>query len=490
MPYKITEEGYEPFTMTPEEVLKAVKELKVRFIDLQFTDLPGRLQHTTVSAHELSLDSFEMGFPKLDGFSVRGFVGIHESDMVLVPDPSTFALIPWMKEEHRTARMLCDVYWGFGEGRLSRDPRNIAQRAEQVLKDTLGEGSISYWGPEPEFFVFDRVEWDVLMPFRGQSYRVESREAAWSWGGTFYPIRFKEGYYHTPPHDTLMELRSECIRLLEDYFHVPCIVHHHEVATAGQGEINIRHDSLTNTADNLMTLKYVVKNVAHRMGMVATFMPKPIFSDNASGMHVHVSVWRNGQNLFYDPDDPHAELSQLGRYFGGGLLEHARSLAAIVAPTTSSYKRLVPGYEAPVYIAWGCRNRSACLRVPVYHKGAKAASDKRLEFRPPDPSCNPYLCFAAILAAGLDGIKKKKDMGDPVDEDIYKLTPERRRQLGINELPGSLKEAVECLESDYEYLKPIFSQDAIDKIIENAMKEYTEVSIRPHPYEFYLYFDI
>ena len=490
MPYKITERGCELFKLTPDEVLDKVKELGVRFIDLQFTDLPGRLQHTTMVAHELTKDSFEMGVPKLDGSSIRGFVEIHRSDMVLVPDPSTFAIIPWTSTEHRTARLICDVYWGFGEGRLSRDPRSIAQRAEQALRDELGHGVVSYWGPEPEFFIFDHVEWDVLNAYRGQGYRIESREAAWSPGGQHYPIRFKEGYFPTPPHDTLMEIRSQCVRFLEDYFNIPCIVHHHEVATAGQGEISLKFDTLTNAADAVVTLKYVVKNVARMHGMIATFMPKPILGDNASGMHVNVSIWRDGQNLFYDPDDPHAELSQLGRYFGGGLLDHAKALAAIVAPTTNSYKRLVPGYEAPVYIAWSCRNRSACLRIPLYHKGAKAASAKRVEFRPPDPSCNPYLCFAAMLAAGLDGIKKKKDMGDPVEEDIYKLTPERRRELGIKELPGSLKEAVECLESDHEFLKPIFTQDAIVKIVENAMKEYTEVNIRPHPYEFYLYFDI
>jgi len=491
MPYVVTERGCEPFKMTPEQVIEEVKRLNVRFIDLQFTDLPGRLQHTTITARELKLDSFELGIPKLDGSSIKGFAEIHKSDMVLMPDPSTFALIPWMPDQHRTARLICDVYWGFGEGRLSRDPRYIAQRAEQVLKDELGEDVISYWGPEPEFFIFDKVYLDVTTPFKGQSYQIESREAAWANMGSYYPIRFKEGYYPAPPHDTLAELRSECVRILEDYFHVPCLVHHHEVATAGQGEISVKHDLLTNAADALVTLKFVVKNVARMMGMIATFMPKPIFGDNASGMHVNVSVWRGGQNLFYDPEDPYSELSQLGRYFGGGLLDHAKSLAAIVAPTTNSYKRLVPGYEAPVYIAWSRRNRSACLRVPVYHKGPKAAAaTKRLEFRPPDSSCNPYLCFAAILAAGLDGIKKKKDMGDPVDENIYLLTPEKRRELGIEELPGSLKEAVECLESDHEYLKPIFSQDAIDKIIENAKKEYTEVSIRPHPYEFYLYFDI
>jgi glutamine synthetase len=243
-------------------------------------------------------------------------------------------------------------------------------------------------------------------------------------------------------------------------------------------------------ADNVMTYKFIVKNIAHQKGMIATFMPKPVFMDNASGMHVHVSLWNNGKNFFYDPDDSYAELSQLGRYFAGGLMEHSRSLAAIVAPTTNSYRRLVPGYEAPVFIAWSRRNRSANVRVPVYEKGPNCSAAKRIEFRTPDPSCNPYFCFSAMAAAGLDGIKKKIDIGDPVDEDIYKLSPERRRQLGVRELPGSLKEAMEELKSDRDYLKPIFTDEGIDKIIENGMKEYLEIAIRPHPHEFYLYFDI
>jgi glutamine synthetase len=476
--------------LTPEEVLGKVKEMGLRFIDLQLVDLPGRLHSATIAARELSLDSFKVGVPKLDGSSIRGFVEVHESDMVLVPDPSTFAPIPWASQEHRAARLICNVHWGFTGDRFSRDPRFVAQRAEQVLRDELGGDASSLWGPEPEFFILDRVEWDVLSPHRGQSYRIESREAAWSPGGQDLPLRFKEGYYPATPHDTLMELRSECVRLLEDYFNTPCSVHHHEVATAGQGEIIFKPDTLTSAADATITLKFVVKNVARMHGMVATFMPKPIYGDNASGMHVNVSLWRDGRNLFYDPDDEYAELSQLGRYFTGGLLNHARALAAITSPTTNSYKRLVPGYEAPVYIAWSSRNRSACVRIPAYHKGAVAAPSKRVEYRPPDPSCNPYLCFAAMLAAGLDGIKKKRDPGDPVDENIYALTPERRRQLGIEELPGSLKEAVECLESDRDFLKPIFTDDVVEKVVENALKEHAAVNMRPHPYEFYLYFDI
>ena len=490
MPYTRTPDGkIKSFRLSPEEALELIKKKDVRFIDLQFTDAPGRLQHTTIPAkNSLELEHFEVGIPKLDGSSIRGFVEIHESDLLLRPDPSTFAIIPWIPDHIKTARMICDVYRGFEQGRLYRDQRAVAQNAEKVLRDAGYDAS--NWGPELEFFVFDRVTWDVMLPFQGQGYKIESREAAWNSGGTNYPIRFKEGYFPAQPQDTLMEYRCECVRYLEENFNMICDAHHHEVATAGQCEINFRYDTLTNCADSLMTLKHVVKNVAQQRGMVATMMPKPIFMDNASGMHVHSSIWKGGRNLFYDPDDEYAEFSQLGRYYGGGLIEHGRALAAIASPTTNSYRRLVPGYEAPVYLAWSRSNRSATLRVPIYQKGKGAASVKRIEYRPPDPSCNPYLTFAAILAAGLDGIKKKREIGDPVDEDIYKLTPERRRQLGIKELPGSLKEAIEELESDREFLKPIFSNEVIDTIIENGMKDYMQVNLRPHPYEFYLYFDI
>ncbi|MFH1327283.1 MAG: type I glutamate--ammonia ligase [Candidatus Bathyarchaeota archaeon] len=492
MPFLRTPDGkITPITRSATDIINLIKKEKIEFIDLQFTDLPGRLQHVTLPACQLDEDAFTEGVPKLDGSSIRGFVEIQESDMMLKPDPSTFGIIPWSPEHLKTARLLCDVYWGFGQGRLSRDPRAIAQKAEEAVK---AQGfDFSYLGPEVEFFVFDKVNLDVMMPSRGQGYRIESKEAAWtSFGedGTSIPIRFGEGYFPVPPQDTLMDYRSECTRTLEKSFHVICDAHHHEVATAGQCEIDLYRDTLTCSGDSVMTYKYVIRNIASKMGMVATTMPKPIYSDNGSGMHVHASLWKDGKNMFYDPNDKHAELSQLGRYFGGGLMEHSRSLAAIVAPTTNSYRRLVPGFEAPVYVAWSRRNRSANVRVPVYQKGPKAAGQKRIEFRSPDPSSNPYLCLASILAAGIDGIKRKIDIGDPVDEDIYKLSPERRHQLGIKELPGNLKEALECLESDHEYLKPIFSQDVIEKIIENGMRESMEIALRPHPHEFYLYFDL
>ncbi|MCL4519733.1 MAG: type I glutamate--ammonia ligase [Thaumarchaeota archaeon] len=471
--------------------MSLMQQEKVRYVDLQFTDVPGRLQHVTVPTDSLEEDSFKDGVPKLDGSSIRGFTDIHESDMLLMPDPITYGVLPWSDGPLKTARMICDVSWGFGMGRFFRDPRFIAQRAEEEAKK-LGYDTTN-WGPEIEFFVFDKVSWDVSTPYAGQSYKIESREAAWNAGtsplSNGAPIRFKEGYFPATPQDSLQDFRSECVTTLGE-FGIVCDAHHHEVATAGQCEIDMRYDTLTSMADAAATYKYVVKNVAAKHGMVATMMPKPIFLDNASGMHVHVSLWKNGQNLMFDEKDEYAELSQLGRYFGGGLIAHARALAAITNPTTNSYRRLVPGFEAPVYIAWSRRNRSANIRIPVNMKGVKYASRKRLEYRTPDTSSNPYLCFSAIMAAGLDGIKKSLDIGNPVDEDIYKLSAERRKALGIKELPGSLGEAIDCLKSDHDFLKPIFTQEIIEAIIENGIKEHGEISRRPHPYEFYMYFDI
>ncbi|MFQ5920791.1 MAG: type I glutamate--ammonia ligase [Nitrososphaerales archaeon] len=485
MPYKLVEGVLKPVKHSAADVLKAIKGQNLKFIDVQFTGLGGRLHQITMNADLFDESSIKDGLPKLDGSSIKGFAEIHESDMVLKPDPNTFAVLPWF-ERDKTARLICDVYWGGSGNRLSRDPRSIAQRAEKFLRE---EGyNLAYWGPEVEFFVFDSVTWDSLNPAGGSSYSIESREAPWT-AGSAYPIRFKDGYLPSDPHDTLTEFRNDCVDILNDNFGVICDAHHHEVATGGQCEIDMHFDTLTNMADGTMTYKYVVKNVARRHNMVATMMPKPVAMDNGSGMHVNVSLW-NDKNEFFDPNEKHSELSQLGRYFGGGIMEHARSLSAIVAPTTNSYRRLVPGYEAPVYIAWSKRNRSAIVRIPTYFSGEKAAKSKRVEFRAVDPSCNPYLCFAAVLAAGLDGIRKKRDLGDPVDEDIYKMTPQRRREMGIRQLPSNLSEAIEELESDSGYLKPLFSDDTIQAIIDLERQEVMEVSLRPHPHEFHLYFDV
>jgi glutamine synthetase len=491
MPYYREGGKLKPRKYSKSDVLSKIQEEKVRFVDLQFTDIPGRLQHVTVPAESLDDDAFTDGVPKLDGSSIRGFTDIYESDMVLLPDPITYGTLPWTPDHIKTGRMICDVSRGFGMGRFSRDPRYIAQKAEEEAKKQGFD--TTYWGPEIEFFVFDKVSWDVSTPFAGQGYHIESREAAWNNGtgnANIPPIRFKEGYFPASPQDSLQDFRSECVSVLGNNFGIINDAHHHEVATAGQCEIDMRYDTLTYMADSAMTYKYVIKNIAAKHGMVATMMPKPIFLDNASGMHVHVSLWQNGKNMMFDEKDEYAELSQLGRYFGGGLVNHARALAAITNPSTNSYRRLVPGFEAPVYIAWSRQNRSANIRIPVNMKGVKYSSRKRLEYRTPDPSANPYLVMSAMLAAGLDGIRKKSDIGNPVDENIYKLTPERRKSLGVKELPKSLSEAIDALESDQEFLSPIFSHDVIESIIENGRNEYAEVTRRPHPYEYYLYFDI
>src|SRR2546422_1072147 len=426
----------------------------IAFVDLHLTDVPGRLRHVTSPAEMISEKTFTDGVAKLDGSSIKGFTEIFESDMVLLPDPSTFGVIPW-EGTYKTARLIYDVMVGFGRGKFARDPRRVAQEAAKMLESAGYTESL--WGPEVEFFVFDGATWQVSDPF-SNSFKISSRESAVEARGTNFPIRFKDGYYPAPPVDTLSDYRSECVTNLRDGFGILCNAHHHEVATAGQCEIDMYRDALVQMADSVMTYKFVTKNVAQKRGLIASTMPKPIFGDNAVGMHVASSLWKGQRNVFYDGKDDYAELSQVGRYYVGGLLEHSKALCAITNPTTNSYRRLVPGYEAPVYVAWSRGNRSANVRIPVYERGKSAEGPKRAEFRTPDPSCNPYLALAAIASAGADGIKKKLDPGDPVDEDIYKLTPKRRRELSIGELPGSLKESIECLESDSEFLKDVFGK--------------------------------
>jgi len=469
-----------------DEVFAKIKHDEIKFIDLQFSSLTGRFHHTTISADTFTPDQMQDGLPKLDGSSIVGFTSINDSDLILKPDPNSYATIPWIVE-HKTARLLCDIYWGFGRGRLERDPRAIAQKAEEYVK-TQGY-DYSSWGPEVEFFVFDKVHWDVLTPYKGQSYSIESVEAPWSQEGTGYPMGLQEGYYPSTPSDTLSSFRSECVDVLIEHFGILCDNHHHEVATAGQCEIDIRYDYLTNAADATQSYKYVIRNIAQKHGKVATMMPKPISMDSGSGMHTNVSLWKKNTNLFYDKDDKD-ELSQIGRYFCGGILNHARALVAITNPTTNSYHRLVPGYEAPAYIAWSGSNRSAIVRVPRHFKGEKYSYLKRLEFRAPDPSSNPYLVFSAVLAAGLDGLKKKTDPGEQVREDIFKMTRVERKKRGIDILPANLGEALDALESDRKFLSPIFSSGVIDKIIELERRDQREIAIRPHPHEFYLYFDV
>jgi glutamine synthetase len=423
--------------------------------------------------------------------------------MLLKPDPNTFVVIPWSDPSKKYARVLCSINWGMGHpvhkgGPLAKDPRGIAQKAEEFLKES-GYGDSSFWGPELEFFVFDGVTWDVNTPAKGQSYSIRSKEAAWKPGGPAteqgcgkgginVPIRHKEGYFPTTPQDTLMDFRNDAVAAMEDSFGIVVDAHHHEVATAGQCEINMMYDTLLNSADSAQSFKYVVKNVAHDKGMVATFMPKPLVGDNGSGMHCHQSIWKDGKNTFYDENDEHSQLSQTARYYIGGIMAHTRALACIVAPTTNSYKRLVPGFEAPIYIAWSRSNRSANVRVPVNIKGNPNA--KRIEFRCPDTTANPYLAFPAMLCAGLDGIKNKIDCGNPVDENIYTLSEDRKRELNIKSLPRDLAEAADALESDHDFLKPVFDGELLETVLEFARDAHFDVASRTHPHEFQLYFDV
>jgi glutamine synthetase len=458
------------------------RDRNVQWVDLQFTDLPGTVHHVTIPSSDFTEDSFKEGFGKLDGSSIRGFTSIFESDMILMPVRETITLIPWTPN---VARVICQVHWGGGKGRFEKDPRHIAESAERLQKSL---GYKSFFGPELEFFLFDKVRMDVSNPQSGTGYKIEAREAPWSGDGTFV-VRFKEGYYPAPPVDRMMDLRLEIVNSLVRDFGFSVEAHHHEVATAGQAEIDFKFSTLVDSADKVQTLKYAAKNIAAKSGMTATFMPKPMFGDNGSGMHVHMSLWDDdgGKNLMYDRNDQYAELSQTGRYAAGGLLEHARALSAIVSPTVNSYRRLIPGFEAPVYLAWSKSNRSAVIRVPAYHKGIEHA--KRIEYRAPDASSNPYLAFSAMLCAAADGIKKKTEPGAAVEENIYHLTPEKRKELGINELPRSLDEALDELEADSKFLEPVFNRQTIDQYLEFKRGEARTMAMYPHPMEMYYYLD-
>ncbi len=463
----------------------------VRWVQLFYTDVFGGLNQVDIPAAALEPEMFRSGVPKLDGSSVRGFREIYESDMLLVPDPSTIATIPWNPEVGKTVRFICDVRLGASKEPYEHDPRGVARRTETVL---AGAGyDRSYWGPEVEFFVFDQVQ---LLPsydgvrdaWAGAGYLIHQSESPWQPGNSHSTIRFKEGYHRTPPVDSLVGLRAEMCNILTDDFHLTMDAHHHEVATASQSEINLRFDELVPMADHIQDLRYVIKNVAHRHGKIGCLMPKPIYGDNGIGMHTNQSLWRGSENVFFDARDPYAEVSQTCRYYIGGLLEHARALCAITNPITNSYRRLVPGYEAPVFIAWSKANRSANVRIPFYHKGRPAA--KRVEYRTPDSAANIYLTEAALALAGLDGIKRKIEPPAPVDENIYKLTPAKRRELEIRELPGSLGESLDCLAADRAFLKPAFADSLIDTYIELKRQEQLELNLRPHPYEFYRYLDV
>ncbi|HEX9993047.1 MAG TPA: type I glutamate--ammonia ligase [Acidimicrobiales bacterium] len=470
---------------TPSDVLALAEQEGVEVVDFRFCDLPGLMQHFSMPLHELTEDSFEDGFG-FDGSSIRGFQEIQESDMILVPDPNTAVVDPF--RQHRTLALNCFVRDPLTGEPYTRDPRYVARKAEDYLAST-GIADTAYFGPEAEFFIFNDVRFHQDQ--HSASYSLDSVEGAWNTAKDEGPnlgfkIRYKEGYFPLPPMDHFQDLRTEMVLEMER-LGIEVEIHHHEVGTAGQAEIDMRFDTLLRMADKVMLYKYVVKNVARRNGYTATFMPKPLFQDNGSGMHTHQSLWSGGEPLFFS-ETGYAGLSDLARWYIGGLLAHAPAVLAFAAPTTNSYKRLVPGYEAPVNLVYSQRNRSASVRIPLYSKSPRA---KRLEFRCPDPSCNPYLAFSAMLMAGLDGIQNRIEPPDPVDKDLYDLPPEELAQ--VPQVPGSLDAALDALEADNSFLTAggVFTDDLLETwIAYKRLREVDEVRLRPHPWEFHLYYDI
>jgi glutamine synthetase len=469
-----------------DEVLSYIRDEDVEFVDVRFCDLPGVMQHFTVPVESFAAEVFSEGL-MFDGSSIRGFQAIHESDMLLLPDPTTALIDPF--RTHKTLNITFFVHDPLTGEAYSRDPRNIARKAEEYLRGS-GIGDSAYFGPEAEFYIFDDVRFETKQ--NSGYYFVDSVEAAWNTGreeeggNKGYKPRYKGGYFPVSPTDHLTDLRSEIVKKLIGAG-IKVEMQHHEVGTAGQAEIDFRFDTLLKTADNLMTFKYIVKNTARAAGRTVTFMPKPIFGDNGSGMHCHQSLWKDGSPIFYD-EIGYAGLSDIARYYIGGLLKHAPSLLAFTNPTVNSYHRLVPGFEAPVNLVYSQRNRSACVRIPITGTNPKA---KRLEFRVPDPSCNPYLAFAAMLMAGLDGIKNKIEPPEPVDKDLYELPPEEH--AAVAQVPGSLEKVLDSLEADHEYLLDggVFTPDLIETWVTwKRENEVDPIRLRPHPHEFELYYDI
>lgn len=469
---------------TPKEVLAFAKEQGAKMVDFKFLDFVGTWQHFTNPIEELGEADFENGYG-FDGSSIRGWQPIHASDMLIIPDASTAMMDPFMAVP--TLTMICNVVDPVTKERYSRDPRYIAQKAEEYLKFT-GIGDMAWFGPEAEFFIFDDIRFDSACQY--SYYYVDSSEGIWNSGraenpNLGYKPRHKEGYFPVPPTDSQQDLRTEMVLALQQAgLTIEC--QHHEVATAGQAEIDMKAAPLVQMGDNLQWYKYVIKNVARRNGKTVTFMPKPLFGDNGSGMHIHMSIWKEGKPLF--AGDKYAGLSEMALFAAGGVLKHAAAICAITNPTTNSYKRLVPGYEAPVNLAYSSRNRSASVRIPMYSASPKL---KRIEVRFPDPSCNGYLAFSALLMAALDGIENRIHPGDPLDRDIYSMSPEEL--ANVPSTPGSLDEALNALEKDHEFLLKgdVFTQDVIDTWIEyKRLNEADQVRMRPHPHEFKLYFDI
>ncbi len=470
---------------SPAEVVRLCQDEGVEIVDFRFCDLPGLMQHFSAPVHQLTEEGFEDGYG-FDGSSIRGFQEIQESDMILVPDPNTAVLDPF--RQHKTLNINCFVRDPLTGEPYSRDPRYVAKKAEDYLTST-GLADTAYFGPEAEFYIFNDVRFHQDQ--HSASYAVDSVEGIWNSNRDEKPNlgfkpRTKEGYFPVPPMDHFQDLRSEMILTMEQ-MGIEVELQHHEVGTAGQAEIDMRFDTLLRMADKVMLYKYVTKSVAWAHNLSVTFMPKPLFQDNGSGMHVHQSLWRGGEPLFFS-ETGYAGISDMARWYIGGLLAHAPSILAFAAPTTNSYKRLVPGYEAPVNLVYSQRNRSAAVRIPLVSKSPKA---KRLEFRCPDPSANPYLAFAAMLMAGLDGVQNRTEPPDPVDKDLYDLPPEELS--AVPQVPASLEEALAALEGDQDYLLAggVFTPDLIETWITfKRLKEIDEVRLRPHPWEFYLYYDI
>jgi len=472
------------FPKKPADVLKMIKDNKVEIVDFRFLDFVGMWQHFSVPAREVDSSKFDEGLG-FDGSSIRGWQSINASDMLVIPDATTARIDPFLSIP--TVALICDIVDPITREPYSRDPRNIAKKANAYLKSS-GVGDTVYFGPELEFFILDDVRYDQTA--NSGYYFIDSVEGIWNSGADEnpnlgYKPRHKEGYFPTPPTDSYQDMRSEMVTTLES-LGISIEAHHHEVATAGQAEIDMRYAPLIQMGDQMMWYKYVCRNVAKRYGKTVTFMPKPLFDDNGSGMHVHQSIWKKNKPLF--AGNGYAGMSDLAMNYIGGILKHAPTICAFSNPITNSYRRLVPGFEAPVNLAYSARNRSASVRIPMYSPSPKA---KRLECRFPDPSCNGYLAFSAMLMAGLDGIEKKLDPGDPLDKDIYSLGPEELAD--IPSVPGSLEDALKALEGDHEFLLKgdVFTEDVVDTWIDYKIEnEVNPIKLRPVPYEFMLYFDV
>lgn len=468
----------------PKEVVSMIKDLKVQMIDLKFVDFPGVWQHLSTPARTLTESAFEEGFG-FDGSSIRGWQPIHHSDMLLQPDPETAIIDPFTKIQ--TLSLICNIADPITKIPYSRDPRYVAKKAESYL-NASGIGDTAYFGPEAEFFIFEDIRYDQSI--NQGFYFIDSIEGQWNTGkdekpNLGYKPRYKEGYFPVPPMDAHSEIRTEMLLAMQN-LGIDCEAQHHEVATAGQSEIDMKYAPLVKMGDNLLWFKYIVKNIAKKNNKSATFMPKPLYGDNGSGMHVHLSLWKKGTPLF--AGDKYGGLSETALYAIGGILKHAPALCAFTNPTTNSYRRLVPGFEAPVNLAYSSRNRSAAIRIPMYSASPKS---KRLEFRTPDPSCNGYLAFSAILMAAIDGILQKTDPGSPLDKDIYGLQPEEL--VNVPKVPGCLEESLWALQHDHDFLLKgdVFTKDVIEMWLHYKMQnEVNPIRLRPVPFEFALYYDI